>query len=327
MIKQGDDADCMFVLLKGHVAVKILNIKIVEIFENNVIGETALQSQSHRTASVIAQSPVTCLKLRKSDYESVLFTLRKQERFELTRLLMSYPTFSEWSREKVHLLSNYMTSMIYKRDQGNSNLVIYEQGQESSVLYVVKSGKVKLQAYVKVHMGNKWPIGRKLWEEVKIDKTVAIDIREIWPGETFGGHEIVDGTTRITRAFARESSVVLSVNRSDLVNHLLKSDIESLLALSKFILPNPEELQKRARERLDKFKNHVGFTQRKAISSSIAADFNYSDRTSAQTLKSSMMRKWIGGFNRKSKLENIGLLQDIVGVSKSVEHLNKAVAK
>lgn len=118
MIKQGDEGDCMYVLLSGSVSINIFNIKIVEIKPNNVIGETALRSKSRRTASVIALSPVVCLKLRKSDYESVLFTIQKEERAELSRLLMSYPSFSTWSREKVHLLSSYLTVSQYSQDQG-----------------------------------------------------------------------------------------------------------------------------------------------------------------------------------------------------------------
>mmetsp|Transcript_6318 Transcript_6318/g.10960 ORF Transcript_6318/g.10960 Transcript_6318/m.10960 type:complete len:545 (-) Transcript_6318:1743-3377(-) len=313
LIKQGEEGDCMYVLLSGSVAVTLFGVKIVEIFENNVIGETALQSQSRRTATVIASSNAVCLKLRKSDYESVLFILKKEERNALTRELMTYPTFSDWSREKVHLLTNYLISKIYKRDQ-----VIYEQGQRSNVFYVLKTGKVLLQTYVKVQMGNKWPIGSRLWEEVRLEKTVTIDIREVHPGETFGGHEIVDGSERTTRAFAKENSTVLSINETDLASQFLRSDIEQLLQLSKFVLPTSDELQAMAKAKLSKLKDH-----KKAIADSIAADFNYSERTNADSLRLSMMRKWIGGFNRKSKLENHNLMQDIVDVSKSVKYITK----
>lgn len=201
--------------------------------------------------------------------------------------------------------------------------MIYEQGQDSNALYIVRTGKVKLQAYVKLQMGNKWPIGGRLWEEVKLDKTVAVDVKEVLPSETFGGHELSEDTQRTTRACAKLPTTVLVVSRSNLYTHFLKSDVEALLGLSKVVLQSSEEMQLEAKAKLSRLKDHVNSRQKKAIADSIVADFNYTGRTSADSLRSGMMRKWIGGFNQKSKQENLVLLHDIVDVSKSIKYVTK----
>jgi signal-transduction protein with cAMP-binding, CBS, and nucleotidyltransferase domain len=247
----------MFVLLSGAVAIDVFGVKVAIVQENNVVGETALQSKAPRSASVVAVTDVVVLKLRRTDYESVLYQCKKEERYDLTRRLMKYPCFAEWEREKVLLLTNFLTSKTYGRDQGQLYTVIYEQGQPSTALYVLTTGKVKLQADVKIQTGNKWPVGSKLWEEVKVDRTVAIDVRDVCIGDTFGGHELMEGTERITRACTVEEAVVLCVNDSDLTGNFLKSEIKQLLGLSKFPLPQPDDLLGKAKSKLQKLKAHV----------------------------------------------------------------------
>jgi CRP-like cAMP-binding protein len=323
VISQGDEGDCMYILLSGSASISIFKIKVVVLVADSVVGETALQSQARRSSTVVADTKLVALKLRKSDYEGVLYALKKEERYQLTFLLKTYPSFAEWNHEKVHLLANYVRCKTYQQGQGSRYPAIYEQGQPSYALHILKQGRLKLQTYVKIQTGNKWPVGSRLWEEVRVDKTVAIDFKEVLPGETFGGLEIIDSTPRTTRACAQEDSVVLSVNQTDLVAHFLKSDVDQLLAQSKFILPVTEALQAQGMTKLRKLKDHVSARQQKAIEDSITADFNYSNRTGAEDLRSALVRKWIGGYKRKSKQKNLKAMQDIINVSKSVKFLTQ----
>jgi hypothetical protein len=111
----------------------------------------------------------------------------------------------------------------------------------------------------------------------------------------------------------------MSINRNELNANFLKSEIQELLELSKFTIPSNEELCERARTKLQRVKEYVRSRQSKAIESSIALDFNYSERCTVLDLRSRMMRRWIGSFNNKLKKESQKVRKDIVGVRKSVK--------
>lgn len=322
-MKQGEAAECMYVLLIGKVSVFINRVKVVELTENNVLGEMALKTNAARSATVRAEVDSIFLKLERKAYEAVLSQLKSDEIFELTRVLVSYPCFASWSRDKVHLFTTIATSKIYNKGQGKYKAVIYEQGQESNALYIVRSGKVKLQAYVTVNMGNRWPTGKKMWENVKLNKTITIDVRVTGPGETFGGHEIVDSCPRITRAYVKTDAVIISINRAQLAIHFLKNEIQELLDLSRFMLPTQDQLYESARLKLRKVKDHVTCMQAKRIEDSIAADFHYSERTTVEDLRSRLMRRWIGSFNTKLKKANGKIRKDIISISKSSKYLTR----
>eukprot|EP00359_Climacostomum_virens_P006390 CAMPEP_0204901046 /NCGR_PEP_ID=MMETSP1397-20131031/2841_1 /ASSEMBLY_ACC=CAM_ASM_000891 /TAXON_ID=49980 /ORGANISM="Climacostomum Climacostomum virens, Strain Stock W-24" /LENGTH=507 /DNA_ID=CAMNT_0052069321 /DNA_START=180 /DNA_END=1700 /DNA_ORIENTATION=+ len=317
LMQQGDEGDCLLILVIGRVSVYINGVKLVELTENNIVGELALVTRAKRSATVVAETDVKVLKLESKAYEDAISILKRDEVFELTRLMSTYRCFSMWNRDMIHMLSTYAAKKTYIKGQ-----VIYEQGQESNALYIVISGKVKLQAYVKVEMGNKWPVGRKMWENVKLEKTVTIDIREIDPGETFGGHEIVENCLRITRALVKTDSTIVSINKAELAEHFLKNDIQDLLNLSKFMIPTEQELHEKARLKLRKVRDHS-----KHVEDSIAADFNYSERTTVEDLRSRLMRRWIGSFNIKLKKATMKLNKDIVSISKSVKYLTRRLSE
>lgn len=92
----------MYVIYKGTLGIYIKgNIKVGERLAGMVIGETALDNDSPRTADVVAETDVTLLKLKKTDYESIILNLKNLEKHENTRFLMAIPYFQRWSFVKV----------------------------------------------------------------------------------------------------------------------------------------------------------------------------------------------------------------------------------
>ena len=92
----------MYVIYKGVLGIYLKNnIKVAERVEGMVIGETALDNDSPRTANVIAETNVVLLKLKKTDYESIILNLKNLEKHENTRFLMTIPFFQRWSFVKV----------------------------------------------------------------------------------------------------------------------------------------------------------------------------------------------------------------------------------
>jgi glucose-6-phosphate 1-dehydrogenase len=73
IVREGDDADKMFVILRGQVDVKDRNGKVVkELRDGDVFGELGLLMQSKRTATVVAKTQCDVFVLRRSDFSRIL---------------------------------------------------------------------------------------------------------------------------------------------------------------------------------------------------------------------------------------------------------------
>lgn len=69
---QGDDGDSLYIILSGQVQVLIVNAAgenelIAERGEGELIGIRALQMNTNRSATVVAETYVTCLHLSAQD--------------------------------------------------------------------------------------------------------------------------------------------------------------------------------------------------------------------------------------------------------------------
>lgn len=151
IIRKGDIADCMYIIYKGVVGIYLRESeKVGTRMKKEVIGETALDTNMPRSANVIAEEPTICFVLKKDDYERVILNIKKLERYENTKFLMSMEYFKSWSFLKVHRLSSFMIVKNFQAGQ-----LLYDIGDPSNTFYIIKQGQVELQAYVDLEKQNR----------------------------------------------------------------------------------------------------------------------------------------------------------------------------
>ncbi|HOX46605.1 MAG TPA: cyclic nucleotide-binding domain-containing protein [Myxococcota bacterium] len=68
IIQEGEMGDSLFLIIEGQVQVHRLGREISKLGERDAFGEMALLDHEPRSASVTAQSDVTCLKVEREDF-------------------------------------------------------------------------------------------------------------------------------------------------------------------------------------------------------------------------------------------------------------------
>jgi CRP/FNR family transcriptional regulator, cyclic AMP receptor protein len=68
IIQEGEMGDSLFLIIEGQVQVHRLGREISRLGERDAFGEMALLDHEPRSASVTAQSDVTCLKVEREDF-------------------------------------------------------------------------------------------------------------------------------------------------------------------------------------------------------------------------------------------------------------------
>lgn len=77
MMKQGDPATEMFVILSGTADILINDIYVNTVREKNIIGEAIMEvTVSPRTASVITTSAVATIVLTRDNYRQTMLQYR-----------------------------------------------------------------------------------------------------------------------------------------------------------------------------------------------------------------------------------------------------------
>ena len=72
IVKDGTLGHTLFVLIDGKARVQKGNRTVARLSPGDFFGETAVLDRRPRTASVVADSPVTCLVLHREDLRKVL---------------------------------------------------------------------------------------------------------------------------------------------------------------------------------------------------------------------------------------------------------------
>ena len=95
VMKKGEDGDCMFIIYKGIVGIYVNNLRVGQRIAGDVIGETAMDTEKPRIADVIAEESLVLLRLKKIDYKSILANLKRLEKYENSKFLMTIEFFSK----------------------------------------------------------------------------------------------------------------------------------------------------------------------------------------------------------------------------------------
>jgi CRP-like cAMP-binding protein len=206
MFKEHDLSDCLLLIVKGSVEIWKDGSWISTVTKDNAVGEASLKTNSVRTATVIAATHVQALRLSKANYDTIVLRDRLQETREIAGFFQSTQFFESWNRSRLERLAD---SSIVK--QFEANQTIYKQGDSSHNFFIVKCGRVSLEAKICLSTVTRWPRGLHEWEErIKVSE-VNRRVKVCGPGEIFGEYEVGLGITMKTTATALESTVIYIV--------------------------------------------------------------------------------------------------------------------
>jgi CRP-like cAMP-binding protein len=76
LFRQGDDSDAAFVILEGRADVMLETpagqIKVATLGENSLVGEMGVMTNSPRSATIVAESALTTLRIPKEMFMSLV---------------------------------------------------------------------------------------------------------------------------------------------------------------------------------------------------------------------------------------------------------------
>ena len=77
------------------------------------------------------------------------------QKFQACEFLKTVNVFKPWSLIKLQNLNKELTQKTY-----NPGDIIYKQGDESSVFYIIKKGSVQIDTIIEIDEYNRYPIVR-----------------------------------------------------------------------------------------------------------------------------------------------------------------------
>ena len=72
IIKQGDEGDCLYIILQGSVKILVNEKEVAQLGEKAVVGEMAILDNEPRSASVVAPDAVTALRIDQEDFYQLM---------------------------------------------------------------------------------------------------------------------------------------------------------------------------------------------------------------------------------------------------------------
>lgn len=155
IVKEGDEADALYVLTTGRARVLKVTPSGEELLLNNLLpgdsfGEVALLADVRRSATVRASDDLACLRLAKDDFRALLAEHPDLEQYfrllaEHRKLHNFLRQFSDLGRVPLPAMRTLLTRM--KPVAAVEGEVILREGDPAGPMYVVESGR--LRAWVK----------------------------------------------------------------------------------------------------------------------------------------------------------------------------------
>ena len=72
LMSQGDDGDCLFLVVEGRVSVVFKGRKVAQLGPKQCAGEMSLLDGEPRSASVVADEPTLCLRVDREPFYELL---------------------------------------------------------------------------------------------------------------------------------------------------------------------------------------------------------------------------------------------------------------
>lgn len=242
VIKEGDEPNCLYIIYKGSVDIYMHGQKVNHRSAGEPLGENALDNDTLRTASAIAESNIVTLKLKRTDYEDIVLTIKKNEKKSHLLFIKALPIFQTWNDVKIMSLSHNLTVANYLKGE-----IIYEPSEPCHSFYIIKEGNVEIQTEVNILEENKWPVSPREWNVRKITKKIYHPVQCLMGKDLFGQVEILNNTCRETRAIAASNCVCFIIDRNDFDEFFTAKDKEKLRSI--FQIPSREQIELRVQKR------------------------------------------------------------------------------
>ena len=230
IFKQGDPAGCFYILRSGTCDIIINGEKKEILQKGNYFGDTAILYGTNREYTVKASTDCYVWIMDKKNFKKVIEHILHITYEDNNSNIGKIPLFSIASHDQKIKLANY----IY-RETHLEGRTIFEKGNISNCIYILKDGSINLKKEGKV-------------------------IRTLYKGECLGALEAIANSNRITDATPKEKTHLLTIPINCLKS-LYGENYRSVLALSiiKSAFYNNANLKKLNLKFLDEIFNLINF--------------------------------------------------------------------
>ena len=230
LFKQGAPPGCFYILRQGTCDIIVNGEKKDSLQKGSYFGDTALLYGTCREYTLCASTDCYVWVMEKKNFRKVIEHILHITYEDNNSNISKLPIFEIATHDqKIKLANN-----IY-RETHLENKKIYEKGNISNCIYILKDGSINLQ------------------KDGKPMKTLS-------KGESFGAFEVICGSNRITEAVAKEKTHLLTIPVFWLKN-LYGDNYRSVLAISiiKLAFKNCQHLKKLNLKFLDEIFNLITF--------------------------------------------------------------------
>ena len=230
LFKQGAPPGCFYILRQGTCDIVVNGEKKDTLQKGAYFGDTALLYGTCREYTLCASTDCYVWVMEKKNFRKVIEHILHITYEDNNSNISKLPIFEIATHDqKIKLANN-----IY-RETHLENKKIYEKGNISNCIYILKDGSINLQ------------------KDGKPMKTLS-------KGESFGAFEVICGSNRITEAVAKEKTHLLTIPVFWLKN-LYGDNYRSVLAISiiKLAFKNCQHLKTLNLKFLDEIFNLITF--------------------------------------------------------------------
>lgn len=148
---KGDKSEFMIVIYSGEIGIYLQTVVELEIsgtegkciakkLPESVLGEAGLLKEASRGATCIALTEVKALYLSAPNYVQIVESFHKSELYKHIEFNKSLDFLKEINYIKTRRLAESYNSSVFKKGQ-----VIIETGATVSQLYILKTGRLKVE--------------------------------------------------------------------------------------------------------------------------------------------------------------------------------------
>lgn len=228
IFKQNDPGDCLYLIAKGLVEINKAGVGVIDIVgPKNTIGESAIENNSLRNATIIAKSPVSLLLLKIDDYNDIVRRQKHRERFDMVDYLKSIPFFNSFFGSKLERVAWNLYPMQYKKGQ-----VVYSIHDDPVNFYIIRQGSVKMEKTVSIKLKSRMPYGNKSEKYFVRERTYLQVLRECSSEDFFGEEEIIKGTNRGCKAICMKNDTILwLLNKDVFLSVFTDKDLQVMMSI------------------------------------------------------------------------------------------------
>jgi CRP-like cAMP-binding protein len=200
----------MYILYKGNIRIiwgDESKGQYIEKGSGFSFGADALLDDAKRSATVIASSECECLIVLKPDFEKVIKDAEKLQKLETFKYLKAMDFFKKWTFEDLHAFSEKLKPLVFKPKEN-----IYEQGENSNMIYIIYKGTLMMESTLDIDLFYKYPQGKNKWMATQMTRRVKHKVKELKEGDFFGHDEFTAGTKRTSSVYSFHESKIFYIN-------------------------------------------------------------------------------------------------------------------